>query len=328
VKSIKERTMASKQVNLPLRQLYGLAVNAATDAWSTEVVSRFVEYTYPHDMKEMQVVGSVRDCPICCCGHPADWEPTAGQCFTCKPRVNSHPSFLPILIDGWQESVEGIVVGLCHFRMQPDTFLPRLKNLSVNSTETGGFQLPAGMNSSSETIRKQELYKNLQTRIRFLEGHPDKIMYVEFSTVGRMGLLNADAAKTSAAWEFMLIVHTLQATTRTPIIVILPPPGPLYGMNDDAFYESKREWAEEARKLAIMGHSLGVGFAPLWCNAFCTDNSYVGNTTYRAEPLFGTDGERTREYTRRCTETMFAIHEFVRARLLTKEDFDFLDALP
>jgi hypothetical protein len=324
VKSIKARTLASKVVEPMLRQLYGLYIQYMTDEWTTEIVSEFVEFIYPHDMKELQNQATPVDCPVCCCEHSADLEDASGRWFSCEPRVANMPHYLPCLLEGWQEKTEGIMVGLCHFRRQPDPLKAKLSNLSATAAEKTDFNLPAGVQSDHEVVKAQGLYQLLDKRVKFLDAYPGKPMYVEYCKLGRKDSQNTHAE----AWEFMYIVHCIQLQTHVPVIVLLIPPCPSHGMNEMAYMEMKREWAEEGRKLSIMARALGVGFCPIWTNVFRAEQALVGKCSYRAEPLFGANGSTTREYTRRITESLFGLHKKMQDKLLTKEDWQYLDALP
>jgi len=300
-----------------LREAYGVFLATAVHNEMARDLEERREVLDIRQHSEIQARSSPADCTGCGVLHPQD-------SAMCKEGIKNDPLLLANVVTGhWRRNKKAVLVGLLALRRQPQEVMAWMANLSLNGDEDGSCAEDIGIICEEEKIKGQPLYKMLRRRLAMMSSEPDLVLYVEyappFKSGGRPGAVRT-------LWGPLQAIRILQREFRNPIVLVVPPCRYWPRMAEAAFEESKVNWMESVRTLALMARSLGVPLLPLIITIYPTmeteQQARLPTHTMGNRPEFlykSADGRRGREYYRRIAIALEKAQAALEAVKLSKE---------
>jgi hypothetical protein len=300
-----------------LREAYGVFLATALHNEMAKDLEEKREVLDIRQHSEIQARSSPTDCTGCGVLHPQDSS-------ACKEGIKNDPLLLANVVTGhWRRNKKAVLMGLQALRRQPQEVMAWMANLSLNGDEDGSCAEDVGIITEDEKVKGQPFYKTLRRRLAMMASEPDLILYVEyappFKSGGRPGAVRT-------LWGPLQAIRVLQKEFKNPIVLVVPPCKYWPRMTEAAFEDSKMNWMESVRTLALMARSLGVPLLPLIITTYPTVESEqqarlpthtMGN---RPEFLYkSADGRKSREYYRRIAIALEKAQAALEAVKLSKE---------
>ena len=151
---------------------------------------------------------------------------------------------------------------------------------------------------TTEWIKKQELYRVLESRLMLLDRDNSIPLMIEFVFARRS---EGCGERRDHVTSFLKIVQKIQEEYSGPVIVVTGPTVFTPGSTREDYNEAKLKNFLMSKALNLMGTALGVATAKLWINTIPTREGEIRDRNMLTDTLFGPRGTVTEEYCRRLT---------------------------
>ena len=144
-------------------------------------------------------------------------------------------------------------------------------------------------------------------------------MFIEYCP---MHTEDVEAGACPISWGPIKIVQNLQRTVHIPLVLVLPPLEPHFGMSDGALRKAKKAYMRTARELAAMCRALGVPFVPLTVHLVEIDGTMLKGPRFSPEPLWSRYGDSSRELQKRISDRLLGVADALSQVMLTKDEWN------
>jgi hypothetical protein len=155
--------------------------------------------------------------------------------------------------------------------------------------------------TTEKEIQQQSLYRALRIRMDLMHDYPEKPIFIEYWPFLEEGLA---PGAVSIHRGPIKIVQSLQRLVHNPLVLVLPPLTPHYGINTLGLVHAKQAYIRSARELYEMCRALGVPLVPLAVHTLQVHDVWVKGQTHKPEYLWNKWGEQSREMQRRIADKL------------------------
>ncbi len=254
-----------------LEERYGIFLQEIIRRWEMVEIEELTEVTSIAQYAEILFGSNPAPCPGCNVAHPP-----GENSATCPARNYNSPKVLSLLWDEWQKKVRGMLIGTNKMRVQPCCIKDVLLNASLSPIELMDYRRDITPFTTEKEIQQQSLYRALRIRVDLLHDYPVKPILTEYRPLPEDGLA---PGAVPIHWGPIKIVQSLQRLVHNPLVLVLPPLTPQYGMNTLGLIHAKNAYVRSARELYGMCRALGVPLVLLAANCNARSKPYFVQVT-------------------------------------------------